>query len=125
MSMKTEKRSVWLPELTDLNTYVNAERRNRFIGAKIKKDMTELCMWLMRGKGKFSKITKIEFYWVHGSKRKDFDNVEFSQKWIRDGMVKAGLIPNDGWLHFPPETHHYHEVGDKPGVMVSFEGIKA
>ena len=104
--------SLWLPELVDLNTYISAERSNRFKAAKIKKEMTELVAkeCIRQKLPKLQKIDQIAFFWIHRNKKKDFDNVEFSQKWIRDGMVKAGVIPNDGWAHFPPETGHVHTV---------------
>lgn len=110
-----------LPELIDLNTYIQAERANRHIAAKMKDDQTELVAWECRRQKLpwLNKIEKITFIWRHKDKRKDFDNVEFSQKFIRDGLVKAGVIPNDGWKHFPPRTLHKHEVvPEDPGVTV-------
>lgn len=110
-----------LPELVDLNTYIRAERRNRFLGAKIKKEMTELVAYecVAQKIPKMSQITDITFTWYHKNKRKDFDNVEFAQKWIRDGLVKAGVIKGDGWEYFPPRTTHLHAIKkEKPGVTV-------
>lgn len=113
-----------LPELVDLNTYITAERSNKFRGAKIKREMTvlvaEACM--VQKAPKMQHITRFTCIWRHKNRRKDFDNVEFAQKWIRDGMVMAGVIPNDGWKHFPPRTLHKHEVNpDDPGVTVLFK----
>ncbi len=110
-----------LPELVDLNSYIRAERANRHMAAEMKNDQTELVQWECRRQHlpQLTKITKITFIWRHKNKRKDFDNVEFSQKFIRDGLVKAGIVPNDGWEHFPPRTLHKHEVDSKnPGVTV-------
>lgn len=36
--------------------------------------------------------------WVEQNRRRDLDNVAFAKKFIQDGLVKAGIIPND--------THH-------------------
>lgn len=36
--------------------------------------------------------------WVEQNRRRDLDNVAFAKKFIQDGLVKAGVIPND--------THH-------------------
>lgn len=114
-----------LPELVDLNTYITAERRNRFIGAKIKKEMTELVAYacLVQKVPKMARITRFELVWYHCNKRKDFDNVEFGVKWIKDGMVMAGVIENDGWKHFPPRTVHDHEVSPRSGVDVIIEYV--
>jgi len=35
-------------ELTDLNTYINAERSNRYAGAKIKREMTDYVAWIAK-----------------------------------------------------------------------------
>ena len=104
--------SLWLPELVDLNTYISAERSNRFKAAKIKKEMTQLvAQECIRQKlPKLQKIDQFAIIWRHKNKKKDFDNVEFAQKWIRDGMVTAGVLPNDGWAQFPPETKHAHQL---------------
>lgn len=118
-------KTIKLPELTDLNTYINAERRNRFLGAKIKKEMTDLVAWYFKMEHfpKMNRIIRFELTWTHKNKKKDFDGVEFSQKFIRDGMIKAGVIENDGWVHFPPRTLHQHVI-DRigfPGVSVLIE----
>lgn len=114
-----------LPELVDLNTYVTAERSNRFMGAKIKKQMTELvaaeCM--AQRVPKMERITLFKMVWHHKDKRKDFDNVEFGVKWIKDGMVTAGVIANDGWKHFPPETLHQHMMSKRGGVEVMIQYV--
>lgn len=113
-----------LPELTDLNTYIKAERSNRFLAAKIKREMTELVAWKCKEQKlpKLQHISRFTCIWRHKNRRKDFDNVEFGVKWIKDGMVKAGVIENDGWRHFPPRTLHEHIVdSENPGVSVLIE----
>ena len=37
---------------------------------------------------------EIGFTWYY-SGRHDFDNIRFAAKYIEDGIVKAGLLPND------------------------------
>jgi hypothetical protein len=110
-----------LPELTDLNTYISAERSNRFAGAKIKRSNTDLVAMYARAQSlrPVERINKFTCIWRHKNKKKDFDNVEFGVKWIKDGLVQAGIIGNDGWSHFPPRTLHKHEVDpNNPGVTV-------
>ena len=116
---------VKLPELPTLNEYIRAERSNRYRAAKIKRETTAMvAMYFKAAKAKpVKKITKLTFVWTHKNKRKDFDNVEFGQKFIRDGMVLAGVIKNDGWRHLPPRTLHKHEIGDTPGVTVIYKSV--
>ena len=89
-------------QLTTLNEYVNAERRNRFAGAKIKKEQTDLCALyarMARNNGVEVKDYPIHvtLTWYCKDARKDPDNIAFAKKFIFDGMVKAGVIDNDSW----------------------------
>lgn len=109
-----------LPELIDLNTYINLERGNRYAAASKKKQFTETVAWEARRQiGKSLTINKITFIWKHKNKRKDMDNIEFQQKFVWDGLVQAGIIPNDNWGNRPARTLHKHEVDkNNPGVVV-------
>lgn len=40
---------------------------------------------------------RIEFTWYEPNKRRDPDNVVFAKKFILDGLVRAGILENDGW----------------------------
>jgi Holliday junction resolvase RusA-like endonuclease len=84
-------------ELTDLNTYINTERRNRFMGAKVKKDNTESVMWQTK---KVKPITEypvhIYITWYVKDQRKDPDNIAFAKKFILDALVENGILTNDG-----------------------------
>jgi len=114
-----------LPELVDLNAYIGAMNRNRFMGAKIKREMTELvayeCMAQRIKKGQ--KIKRLTFLWKHKNKRKDPDNLEFGKKFILDGMVQAGVLTGDGWKQLGAvETVHRHVIDKKdPGIEVIFD----
>lgn len=84
-------------ELTDLNTYIQAERTNKFIGSAVKKEETERvhteCIVSRPQKETGSRF--FLFIWYSSSKRKDPDNIAFAKKFIMDGLVKAGVIPDD------------------------------
>lgn len=86
-------------ELTALNEFINAERRNRYIAAKIKKDETGYCQDVAE-KSEL-KLQETDFpcaliiTWYVKNKRKDADNIAFAKKFILDGLVEAGVLPND------------------------------
>ena len=88
-------------ELTDLNSYINAERRNLHIAAKIKRDETARVSSECMASGIFNKRLKVPVFlkitWYCKNKRKDRDNICFAKKFICDGLVLARVIPNDGW----------------------------
>lgn len=91
-------------DFTDLNTYINHERGNKYKGASLKKVNTNYVAWITannlnaRKLEKYSKNDKLEFNftWYLTNRKRDPDNVAFAKKFIMDGFVSAGLIPNDG-----------------------------
>jgi Holliday junction resolvase RusA-like endonuclease len=90
--------SLFVPHrLPDLNSYIKAERTNRFIAAKMKKEATELVQqYALAAKLKpYSEPVWVSFTWREPDERKDLDNIFFAQKFALDGLVKSGLIPDD------------------------------
>jgi len=94
---------IWIPtKFPNLNDYVNRERANRFAGAKMKKDWTRLvesasilALELGQKYDGFYPAT-IHFIIHEPNKRRDVDNVSaFVGKVSLDGMVKAGVLPDD------------------------------
>lgn len=81
-------------QLADLNKHDEVNRSNKFAGAKLKKDMTNLVAWQLKGKLKITKPCMISFHWFYSTAH-DFDNLRFACKYILDGMVKAGVLKND------------------------------
>jgi hypothetical protein len=83
----------------DLNTYIQKERSNKYLGAKIKREETELIAWECKRQAlkKINHPVIINYLWVVVNKRKDKDNIAFAKKFIQDGLVMAGILKNDGW----------------------------
>lgn len=100
---------IWIPiKFPSLNEYINAERRHRMIAAKMKKDFTRLVESAVilhdeMEKHKTGKGLKIDSFPVavrfvvhEANKRRDIDNVSsMVAKFSLDGMVQAGLLPDD------------------------------
>lgn len=60
----------------------------------------------------------IEFNWYCANKKQDPDNIAFQQKFILDGMVKAGLIENDGWKQIRKLAHNFEVDKNNPRVEI-------
>ena len=104
-------------ELTDLNTYILAERSNRHIAAKIKKNSTEVCQWHLKGcTSRLSGLYRIKFTWYTKDERKDPDNVAFGKKFILDAIVNEGILPNDGRKNIAGFTDDFKTDKDNPRV---------
>jgi len=115
-------------EFTDLNTYIAAERGNRFAAAEIKRDETDRVQMgcLSEENSKQAPITKpcfVCFEWYTRNERKDADNVAFAKKFILDGLVKAGILKDDTRKFVLGFTDNFKVDSDFPRVMVSFEEV--
>ena len=80
--------------LATLNQHDNANRNNRFGGAKLKKDMTDLVTIQVKKYKPLQSAGVFHFTWFVSSKH-DPDNIVFAKKYVLDGLVKAGVLPND------------------------------
>ena len=80
-----------------LNEYIDAERSNKQYAAKIKKQQTNSVYYLTRNQ-KFKLDKKkydVMFTWYKPDNRKDHDNISFAKTFVIDGIVKAGVLPDD------------------------------
>lgn len=107
-------------ELTALNEFINAERRNRFIAANIKKKETGYCKEAAEASGIELQEDifplAVLITWYVKNKRKDADNIAFAKKFILDGLVEAGILPNDnrkyiqGFADIVKEDKEYQRI---------------
>ena len=82
-------------KLPSFNDYIAECRRNKYAGAKMKKQCEEEILLFMRHLPKLKKPVRIIFIWVEDNKRRDFDNIAFAKKFILDAMVKGGFLEDD------------------------------
>lgn len=96
---------VWRVEipgrLPGLNEYVEAERRNRFRAAKLKRDAQDWVILCIKKHMRGVHITRpvyIRYYWHEPNRRRDKSNVSgYGRKVIEDALVEAGVLQDDGW----------------------------
>lgn len=83
-------------KIPSLNQYVGECRRNKYAGAKLKRDTEDAIGWYLRGLQKIRRPVFIRFHWVEKSRKRDLDNISgFGHKCILDAMVKQGIITDD------------------------------
>ena len=115
-------------ELTALNEFINAERRNRYIAAKIKKDETGYCQDVAEKSD--LKLQETEFpcaliiTWYVKNKRKDADNIAFAKKFILDGLVEAGVLPNDNRKYVQGFVDIVKEDKERQRIEITFVPIE-
>jgi len=104
----------------DLNSYIRAERANKYYSAKIKKEQTEMVGWIAKGL-KLTPPLHITFNWFCKNKRKDPDNIAFAKKFILDGLVMVGVLTNDGWGEIAGFTDVFKVDKKNPRVEIHFK----
>lgn len=99
-----EKMKIIIPGiLPGKNEQINADRRNHFVGNRLKQKTQEEISWPIRiqsrGKtfGDHHVIIRVKFYepW-NGHHRRDDDNIMHGCKYILDALVNLGIIRDDG-----------------------------
>lgn len=88
-------------ELPSLNEYIRAERSLRYAASEMKRDATQRVAWEVQaqGLGPVGGAVHVHYHWFLPNRRKDLDNVRFAAKFINDGLVMAGVLPDDS-MHY-------------------------
>lgn len=106
--------------LPSLNEVIEANRRNKYAGAMLKRETQKLIEAYIS----ISNLTPvdypvvIELSWQEPNNRRDVDNIQSSKKFILDALVEMKILPNDTrkWV-----TQIYDTVTtdkEHPGVWV-------
>lgn len=90
--------------------------------SKLKKDNTDKVAWLAKKLPKMDYID-LDITWYCKNKRKDKDNIAAGIKFILDGLVKAGVIKNDGWKEINNFSHKFKVDKDNPRVEIEIKGV--
>lgn len=110
-------------KLLGLNEYINAERRNKYAAAKIKKEVQELIEYEIKqciDGVHFDCPVIMHYTWYETNKKRDLDNIAFAKKFIQDALVKCGVIDNDGWSNIVGFTDSFDIDKCNPRIEVEF-----
>lgn len=104
-------------ELPDLNQIIKASKSHYMSYSNMKKDYTAL---VMISAGNHPKIERadVEITWYAKNRRKDPDNIAAGVKFILDGLVKGGVLENDGWNQINRITHDFAIDKENPRIEV-------
>lgn len=116
-------------QIPGLNEYISAERANRQLGAKMKRDaqrIVEVCARKQLRKFRPSGPVWMKYTWYERNRRRDKDNVSsFGRKVIQDGLVKAGILGNDGWAQIEGFSDEFRVDAKRPRVEVEIEEVRS
>ena len=77
------------------NEYVNECRKNRYAGAKMKRQVQDDIGYFIKSLPEFHHPIKIHFHWIENNKRRDLDNICYAKKFILDSLVECHRMPDD------------------------------
>ena len=110
-----------------LNKYIEAERKNRYIAADLKRKATayarNVFLQAITDNVSFSWPTKLKFEWHLPDRRIDPDNWAFTQKFIFDGMQKAQIgrrvfLDNDNVKNIKGFDHDFYLDKENPRLEI-------
>lgn len=111
--------------LPGLNEYVEAERRNRFKAAKMKRDAQDWVILCIKKYMRGVHITRpvyIRYFYVEPNRRRDMDNIDgYGKKVINDALVEAGVLRDDGWDEIRGIVPYFSVDKDNPRIIVEIE----
>ena len=111
---------VLIGSLPSLNDVIEANRRNKYAGAKMKKTIqNSIGMQIMsQCKDKFDML-QINIKWYEKNRKRDYDNVSSSKKFILDALVQCKIIANDGQKNiYPKFIDEFYLDRDNPRVEI-------
>ena len=120
------KQQLWIPgQLPGLNEVVAAAKGfgGRGIGYSNLKDAWTTTVWALAKRERLIPVASaaLTFTWFERSRRRDPDNFSAAKKFCLDGLVKAGVLPDDGWDEIVSFTDRWRLAPEAPGVMVTIE----
>lgn len=111
--------------LHGLNDLISAERRNKYAGAKMKKEDMNLVLWAAKGclRGwKAKGRVRMHYTWYEPNQKRDMDNVSsYGRKIIQDALVSGGYLENDGWRNIAGFSDDFAVDKKLPRIEVQIE----
>lgn len=107
-------------KLPSLNDYIRVCRSNKFQAAKYKADIEREIGLHLTKMPRWAKPIRIHFHWIEATKRRDYDNIAASKKFILDAMVKYGKLQDDNRKNVYAFIDTF-EYGDTTKVILEVE----
>lgn len=112
--------------LSGLNEYTRACRSHWSVGADMKKNNQEKCVWAIRA-AKLRTVNdpvRLSFHWIEKDNRRDHDNCMFAQKFVLDALVHMKILPDDSRRYVQQITHSISTDKADPRIEVEIEVIE-
>lgn len=108
-----------------LNDIIATARRHHFASAAQKKEWTDAIALACSNMMSFTGEVWLEFVWFVKNRRRDPDNIAGAQKYILDGLVKAGIITDDNLGVVKSPVIHWVELSTTDGFALAIRNEQA
>ena len=109
--------------LPGFNEIIEAAKRNPHEYARMKETYTAMVAWLAKKLPRFEKVALV-ITWYEPDQRRDLDNIMAGQKFIMDGLVQAGVIPDDSQKYILGIYHGFKVDRKNPRVEVEIVDVE-
>lgn len=112
--------------LDGLNEYTRACRKNKFAGAKMKKEnevIISACILEQLQGVYFDGVVELSFRWYEKDRKRDLDNIAMAKKFILDALVSNGIIVADGWKGVIGFTDNFFVDKENPRIEVDIKKV--
>lgn len=88
-------------KLPSLNEVILKNRANRYMGAKLKRQVQDDIGWFIQlaihndSLHPVMKESVLNIHYHEKTRRRDVDNIQSAQKFILDALVEQGILPDD------------------------------
>jgi len=105
-----------------MNEIIAASKRHHMQYSSMKNIYTNLvAREAQRQKVPVFDRVSVKITWFCKDKRHDPDNIASGEKFILDGLVKAGRLPNDGWKQIDSLSHYFEVDQENPRIEIELE----
>lgn len=107
-------------DLPSMNEIIATSKKHYAAYSKMKNVYTALVANSCKG---LEPIERADFVitWYCKNMKRDKDNIISGQKFIFDGIVKAGILPNDGWKEIGDITHKLRVDKKNPRIEIEIQ----
>lgn len=109
--------------LPGLNEMIEAAKSHFGAYASMKQTYTDMVAWLAKKLPTYERVALI-ITWYEPDERRDPDNIMAGQKFILDGLVAAGTIPNDSQKYVRGIMHRFEVDRQNPRVEVEIVDVE-
>jgi Holliday junction resolvase RusA-like endonuclease len=112
--------------LPGLNEIIDAAKHGMYKYqpyAKMKAKYTNMVAWLAKKLPTYERVAII-ITWYEPNRHRDPDNISAAQKFIFDGLVAAGTIPDDSQRHIKGIVHRFRVDKENPRVEVEIVDVE-